>query len=128
MASIDLGRVVIIYFVVGATMWGGGAIDWNEAGIGNLIIDVTSDGDVERNSNTSDDLERLGGPIEESQTTISGGGLLAVLEFLRRFLGFLFWPVSVFQSHNAPVGVTVLFGGTLSMSMLVAALAVFYRS
>lgn len=118
--------VVLAYFVIGATMWGGGAIQWDNSGVGGLIVKST-DGGVTVNENTSQDLEQAGGPIQESAKSL-GGPILAIWNFVIKFIGFLFWPITTLASNNAPPQVTVLGGGSLSVMFIGATIRLIRRS
>lgn len=109
------GTVILIYFVVGAMMWGGGAIIWTETGLNSLIIEDPQSGDV--NDDTSQQLEEAGGPIREAAQSF-GGPVLAIWNIVVQFIGYLFWPITVLQSVNAPPRLIVLLGGTPSVAFL----------
>jgi len=106
--------VVMTYFVLGAVMWGGGVIAWDDSGVGQFLIENPERGDT--NENVRDNIEQAGGPIQQAAGTLSGGGLLAVWNFLVQLVGFLFWPITVLVSVNAPPRAIVLVGGTVSMA------------
>ncbi|WP_225334246.1 hypothetical protein [Halomicrobium urmianum] len=110
-------HVILTYFVIGAIMWGGGAIMWDSAGVGGFIIDDPTTGGVDANESTADDLENMGGPIQQSLQQL-GGPLLAVWNFIVKLIGYVFWPITVLQSANAPPRVTVLLGGSFSMAFI----------
>jgi len=118
--------MLLAYFVIGAVMWGGGAIAWQDSGVGGLIIKDTTDG-VSVNENTSQQLERSGGPIREAAKSM-GGPILAIWNFVAQFIGYLFWPVTVLQTANAPPRVVVLLGGSLSTMFLGAIVRLIRRS
>lgn len=118
---------LMVYFLMDAVMWGGGAIAWDKVGVGALVLDV--DGSkVEANESTTGDLEKIGGPIQEAQTSVSGGGLIAILYIVFKVLGFIFWPIAVTISQGMPIEVIVLLGGTPSIGMLGAAIQMIRRS
>ncbi len=113
--------ILIVYFIIGAVMWGGGAIVWADAGVGNFIIDEPSDFDDPNaqgvNSEASGALEKLGQPIQNLVGTI-GGGLIAIWNLMVQFIGYLFWPITVLQSAGAPTRVVVLGGGSLVIAFI----------
>jgi len=122
--------VILAYFVIGATMWGGGVIQWDDTGIGGLII--TDPGaekgeSVKVNENTSSTLEQSGGPIRQAAGSVAGP-ILAIWNFIVQFIGFLFWPVTVLQSVTAPTRVVVLAGGAVSVMFLGAIIRLIRRS
>lgn len=108
--------ILLVYFIIGATMWGGGAIVWDDTGVGEFIIDEPDNFDNPEedgiNSEASGILERLGQPIQNIVGTV-GGGLIAAWNLLTHFIGYLFWPITVLQSAGAPPRVVVLGGGSL---------------
>ena len=109
--------ILIVYFLLGAVMWGGGALDWSEAGVGQYIIDDPATDTVSQNA--SDDLESLGGPIQNVTGTL-GGGLIAIWNLMAKFLAYLFWPVTALQAAGAPSRVVVTAGGGVSMAFIAA--------
>jgi len=113
---VRFSSIIVSYFVIGALMWGGGAIAWNETGLGGLIIDDPVGG-VETNQSTADDLENAGGPIQQTLQEL-GGPLLAIWSIIVQFVGYLFWPIMVLQTENAPPRVTVLLGGSFSVAFI----------
>jgi len=103
-------NIVFAYFVIGAVMWGGGAIAWGDSGVAGLIIEDPQTGDL--STETADNLEGLGGPIREAAATLGGTGLLAVWNIVIKFLSFFFWPIVTLQGAGAPPRIWVMFGGT----------------
>jgi len=117
--------ILLAYFVIGAVMWGGGAIVWADSGVGGLIITDPADGDVNRE--TGEQLEQSSGPIENAITSF-GAPLLAIWNLLVKFIGYLFWPITVLQSANAPPRVVVLLGGSFTVVFLGAVIRLIRRS
>jgi len=109
------GEIIMVYFVIGAMMWGGGAIAWSETGLNNLIIEDPQTAEV--NEETSGELEDAGGPIREAAQTF-GGPVLAIWNIVVQFIGYLFWPIVTLQSVGAPPRLTVLLGGAPSVIFL----------
>lgn len=107
------GHVVMAYFVIGTLMWGAGLITWDDSGVGSIIIDdpYGNSEDQVTNEETGGALEQAGGAIREAAAAVGGAGLLAVWDFLAGLTGFLFWPVTVLISVNAPAEFIGLFGG-----------------
>ena len=105
--------ILIVYFLIGAVMWGGGAIGWDDAGVGQFIIDdpshINNPDETGVNNEASGALSKLADPIQNVIGTI-GGGLIATWNLMARFIAYLFWPVTVMQSVNAPKRVVVLSG------------------
>lgn len=109
------GRIIVVYFVIGAVMWGGGAIAWSESGLNTLIIEDPATGQV--NEDTTTQLEDTGGPLRQAAQSF-GGPVLAIWNIVVKFIGYLFWPITVLQSVNAPPRLVVLLGGTPSIAFL----------
>jgi len=109
------GNILLVYFVIGAMMWGGGAIVWSETGLNTLIVEDPQAGSV--NENTSNQLEDAGGPIREAAQAF-GGPVLAIWNIVVQFVGYLFWPIATLQSVGAPPRLVVLLGGTPSIAFL----------
>lgn len=107
-----LSSLVLAYFLLGAILWGGGAIHWNEAGVGGFFMHVDQ-GDVAHNANTTGQLTNLSGPIQIASSSIAGGGLAAIWNIIVKLVGYLFWPITVMQTNNMPPRITVVLGGSL---------------
>jgi len=114
-----LSRVVMAYFVMGAVMWGAGVIAWDEAGVGQLLIQ-NADSDAEVNQQTREDLSQLGGPIQTALSTVQSAGLVAIWNVLVKLVGYLNWPLVVMLSVDAPPRVAVIAGGTPTMAFWVS--------
>ena len=127
---VRFSQIALAYFVIGAVMWGGGVVAWQDSGIGTLFVDDPSaNGQTQVNSDTADDLEGAGGPIQEAASSAGiGGGLLAVWNMLIQFIAFLFWPITTFDGANAPATITVIFGGTPTVAFFLGALRVLRES
>lgn len=111
---VRFSNIALAYFLIGAVMWGGGAIAWSDAGIGQLIIDEPAPGGV--NERTSQELEQSGGPIQNALGDVGAGGLIAVWNLVAKFIGFMFWPMTTLQSHGVPARVWVPLGGMPTMA------------
>lgn len=121
-----LTHVLMVYFIAGAVMYGGGAVDYADAGVTELVITSVSGGDIQPNTGTAEDVEGLGGPIEQALGTVGGGGLIAAWKFLSGVINFLFWPTTTAIQLNAPVEVTVMLS-TLTFSFIMGLIVVFRR-
>lgn len=110
-------NILMAYFVIGVVMWGGGAIVWDDAGVGQFFInDPTGDtADQVVNAETGTKLNNLGGPITQVVGQTIGGGLIATWNLLVGVIGFVFWPTTVLLSVNAPPSV-VLLGTSLTVA------------
>jgi hypothetical protein len=114
-----LSRVVMAYFVMGAVMWGGGVLAWDDAGVGQLLIsDAGTDAEV--NQQTSEDLSQLGGPIQTALSTVESAGLVAIWNILVKLVGYLNWPLVAMFAVDAPPRILVIGGGTPTMAFWVS--------
>lgn len=104
-------NILLAYFVMGAVMWGGGVLAWDEAGVGQFFIEDPGQ-NTSINEQTSSQLGNLGGPIQAAAGSFAGGGLIAIWNILVQLIGYLFWPIVALLSVNAPPRVVVLIGGT----------------
>jgi hypothetical protein len=112
------GAIIMAYFVIGAVLWGGGVIAWSQAGVAGTFIDDPEN--AETNEKTGQQLERLGGPIDQLADTVTGGGMLAVWNILLNLISFLFWPIMTLWRVGAPAEATVLLGGSLTTGFYVS--------
>jgi len=106
-----LTQIVIVYFVIGAVMWGGGVIAWEDSGVGGLFVQTPST-DTQVNQETTEDLSQLGGPIQIAASTVQSAGIVAIWNVLVKLVGLLMWPIVTLLSVDAPPRVVVLLGGT----------------
>lgn len=98
--------IIIAYFLIGAVMWGGGALDWDEAGVAGVFIEDPQSGEI--NDETATALNNMGGPITQVVGQTIGGGLIATWNVLVKFIGYVFWPTTAMLSINAPMKIVVL--------------------
>jgi hypothetical protein len=111
---VQFTHIAIAYFVMGATMWAGGAIAWSDAGLGSVIVsEPTADG---VNQNTSEQLESAGGPIQNALSTVGGSALIAVYNLVVGLVSFMFWPITVMTSNGVPARLWVPLGGSVTMA------------
>lgn len=104
-----LQHIVLAYFLIGATMWGGGVLSYENSGMTSFFIEQ-GNGTVQGNENTSAEIQQAGGPIQQAAQGVAGP-IVAVWNLLVGLIGFLFWPVSTLVSVSAPTEVVVLLGG-----------------
>jgi hypothetical protein len=105
------GNIVMVYFVMGAVMFGAGLIGWSDAGFATVLLDNPENQSISANEETGDSLNSLDGPVGEAAGSSGEGGLLSVLNLVTSIADFLFWPISLFLTLNAPPSVVLLFGG-----------------
>jgi peptidoglycan/LPS O-acetylase OafA/YrhL len=108
-------RIVMAYVVIGSVMWAGGALAWEDVGMASVFISQPgTDGPTEVNDATGDQLEGLGGPIQQAVQSVGGSPIVAVWNLAAKFIGFLFWPIVILAGANAPATVTVVLGGGMT--------------
>jgi hypothetical protein len=121
--------VVLAYFFIGALMWGGGVIQWDDAGVGTLFVEEPgTDGATAVNQDTAHELEGLAGPIQQAAQTVGGGALIAIWNLVVKLIGFLFWPLTTLAGLNAPPRATVVFGGPFVVAFFVSVLRLLRES
>lgn len=124
-------HVAVAYFLMGAVMFGGGAIPYDDVGLTQVFVQEEGDGDLEANESAVGGdgglLSNLIGPIRNALGTIAGGSLLAVWGALDSLLGYYAWPVTVLQYNDAPME-AVLLSGVLVASFTFGILRVFRAS
>lgn len=104
------GEIVIVYFLIAGTMWAGGAIDYSQADPVGFFLEKSPEA-VAPNEDTVNSIGKMSGPIKTALQSVGGGALLAVVDIIFKFIGLLFWPVTVLLMVNAPLSVVVLLGG-----------------
>lgn len=125
--AIRLSNLLVIYFCMGAVVWGGGAINWDQTGLSQYFLeDATDNSPVEVNDSVQSEVEGIKGPSLLAQVGAFGGPLVLIWDFLIKLVAVMFWPVTMSVSFNAPPEVVVLLGGGVSV-MFVAAFLVFVR-
>lgn len=108
-------NVMLAYFVTGAVMWASGAIGWGEVGLAEWLIADPATG--ETTEAVVNQLEQLGGPIEQFAGAL-GGPLLVIWGFVQGILSWVLWPISVMIAVEAPVRLTIVFGGAMVMGFI----------
>lgn len=116
-----MAEILLAYFLMGAMLWGGGVIDWDQSGMAQVVVSPTDTG-ATANESTGAEIRQMGGPIQQAAAAVGAGGLLAVWNFLALLLGMMFWPITALNSINAPPEVVVVVGGTFSMVFIGALL------
>lgn len=111
-------KIILAYFVIGAVMYGGGAIVMDDSGLTQWFIDTDGD-QVGVEDQSTEKLEGVGGAIK-SVVDAFGGPLVLVWNTVVDFIGFMHWPVVVLASNNAPPKFTILFGGSLTAAFYVS--------
>jgi hypothetical protein len=120
-----LSNIILVYFMIGAILWGGGVISWQENDAGAVFLKTPDSNTVQGNSSVTGDVHGLGDPISQALSTVAGGSLIAVWSFIKKLIGLTFWPVTVMIAMGAPVRLQVLIGGSMSLMFVMAFLKVF---
>lgn len=107
-------QVILAYFLIGAVMYGGGIIDWDNAGISTWFIE-NGDGNVGVEDQTTSNLSGVGNAIK-SLVDAFGGPIILVWNLVVGLIGYLHWPVVALQSNNAPPRLVIVMGGGLVVS------------
>jgi len=118
-----LQNIILAYFLIGAVMWAGGAIAYEDVGIGQEFVNQ-SDSGVVPDEQRAEDVDDSSGAIQ-SVTESLVGGLAAGLGLLSTITGDLFWPPTVMTVLGAPTPVAVLLGGAPTVAfygVIIAAL------
>ena len=104
-------HVIMAYFMIGVVLWGGGVLSWGGVGVAGVLIDNPDEEDLGEDS--IEDIESTWGPVAQLADTVTGGGLVAAVEFISGLVSFLFWPITVLIGVGAPTEVWVFLGGGL---------------
>jgi len=115
----QISKILVMYFVIGAVMFGGGAVTFDNSGVTAFFVDMADDGSVEPDSDTQDKLTGLSGAIT-SLVGQFGGPLVLVWNLVVGIVAYLHWPVTVLVDNHAPPRVTLLLGGTFTAMFYVA--------
>lgn len=116
---IRASRIIILYFVMGTVMFGGGAVTWDNSGPTQFFVELGDTGVSPNEENTAGNLEGIDGAITNLIGSFAGPVLL-VWNLFAGIISYIHWPLFVFMDAGAPISVTVLLGGTLT--------AMFYMS
>jgi len=106
--------IILAYFVVGAVMFGGGAISYEESGVASFFVEQ----DGGQFGPAQDAEEELGG-IGTAISNLVGqfiGGIQLVYNLVVGLLGFINWPIIVLSQNNAPPIATLLIGGSFTVA------------
>lgn len=115
---VNFGKMVLLYFVVGAVMVGGGAIQMENAGMVGEVVSADNSG-YSLADEIGDNLSASGSAISEV-AQLMGGVLVILLNLITLFLGYLNWPLIVLQTNNAPPSIVLLVGGSLTAAFYVS--------
>jgi hypothetical protein len=119
-------RVILLYFVLGAVMFGGGAIDYEDAGVAQFFVQHDR-GSFAPSEQTNNELEGLGGAISQLVGEFIGGVQL-VFNLAVGLFGFLNWPLVVLLGVSAPPMAVLLIGGTFTASFYLSVITLMRSS
>lgn len=106
-------RIIVLYFVLGALMFGGGAVSWDNSGPTQYFVSQDQTG-VSADSQPREQLGGVAGAIT-SLLGQFGAPLILVWNLVVGLVSFLNWPIFVLVENSAPPRVTVLLGGALTV-------------
>lgn len=115
---IRASRLILLYFVIGSVMFGGGAVTWDNSGPTQYFVTLDSHG-VSPADQPTDQAEGISGMITNLLGSFTGMALI-VWNLFTGLVAWMNWPLFVFMDSGAPTEVTVLLGGSLT--------AMFYMS
>lgn len=102
--------IVIAYFVIGTIMYGGGAVEWQDAGVPGWFVEQGDDGEVQATQQTEENLDGIGGALKTLVDAVVGP-ILIIWDIVSGLVGFIHWPILVLTQNNAPPILTILLGG-----------------
>jgi hypothetical protein len=106
-------RIILLYFILGAVMFGGGAVTWDDTGPTKYFLSQEEAG-VEPNDQTQETLGGVAGAITSLVGQFSAP-LILVWNLVVGLVSFLNWPIFVMLENAVPPRVTVLLGGSLTV-------------
>lgn len=123
----QLSDVVIIYFVVGVVMVGGGAMDLDEAGIATFFIEEGSSGEVQPTGQAASEVDETGGSIT-TVVSLAVGAVVLVWQLALSLFNFLHWPILTLSQHDAPPIAIMLIGGGFTAAFYLAIIGILWRA
>lgn len=106
-------RILVVYLVLGALMFGGGAVSWDDTGPTKYFLSKDEVG-VTPDDQPSQTLGGVAGAIT-SLVGQFGAPLILVWNLVVGLVSFLHWPIFVMVENAVPPRVTVLLGGSLTV-------------
>jgi hypothetical protein len=113
-------HIVLIYFVIGAVMFGGGAVSYDDSGVTQFFVTKDPDG-VSPADEPEQKLDGVSGVITNLVGAFGGPAIL-VWNLFVGLLTYIHWPLVVLIENAAPPRVTVLLGGTFQVAFYMAAI------
>ena len=118
--------VTLFYFVSGVMMYGGGALDFQEAGIATKLF-TTEGGTFAPTGLIQSSLSDATGALD-TLTQMTLGGIQLIMNLVSLLFDFLHWPVIALNSTNAPPMAVLLIGGSLVLAFYISIVGLFTRS
>jgi len=106
--------IILAYFVIGAIMFGGGAISYEESGVASFFVEQDG-GQFGPAQNAEEELGGIGTAISNLVGQFIGG-IQLVYNLVVGLLGFINWPLIVLSQNNAPPIATLLIGGSFTVA------------
>ena len=112
-------HIIMIYFIMGATMFGGGAVSYDNSGVTQFFVKQDGDGGVSPADGPESKLTGVSSVITNLIGAFGGPAIL-VWNLFVGLLAWMHWPVVVLIENAAPPRVTILLGGTLVVAFYMA--------
>ncbi len=90
----DFRNLIMIYFVMGAVCFGGGAVTFDNSGVTKYFVEMDGSGGVSPESGPEEKLSGLSGAIT-SLVGQFGGPIILVWNLFVGLISFLHWPLTV---------------------------------
>lgn len=128
----QLSDVILVYFVIGAVMVGGGAVDVGASGgqgpgIVGFFVEEDADGEIQPGQNATGNIDDAGGAIS-SIVNLAVGAIVLVWNLASSLFSFINWPILVLWQNNAPPMATLLLGGSFTAAFYMAVIGLLWRS
>ena len=122
----QIGNLLLAYFVIGTMMWGGGVLTFEEAGVINSVVTL-DDGNVGVNESFANEIDKQDSVISGVVNAFSGG-LTIVWNLIKIVFKFIHWPLTTLIQTHAPPQITILLGGGMTLSFYIAVIKLVSRS
>lgn len=122
-----MSDVVIVYFVVGVIMVGGGALDLSDAGIANFFVEEEDDGEFTGGTDPSGQIDDTDSAVQ-TVVSLAVGGALLVWNFIKGLFVYLFWPLVTLYQVGAPPMATLLIGGGFTTAFYLGIAGMLWRA
>lgn len=119
-------EVIMVYFVIGVVMFGGGALDFGQAGVASNIVQM-EDGSWSVNPQLFAELAGADNSVSQV-ITVAVGGISLVFNLIKMMFGFLNWPILALQGAGAPPLAVLLLGGGFTAAFYLSVGQVIMRS